>query len=250
MGRRGSVAVFAVGALGLVALLLTAGGSLPDFGRTPHPYGDRAVNAALDQQTANAVMSVTLDQRAIDTMGEELILFAAALGTLLLLRRMRAEEEESAGRHSFGPEDVFDGLRLMGYLMLPVALLVGCYVVLHGHVSPGGGFQGGVVLASGILLAYLAGDLPILARLRPEPVFDVTEALGAAAVLVVGLGGLVAGATFLTNWLPLGALGDLLSAGTVPLLNIAIGVEVGSALVLLVAKFLEQALLIHDPGED
>jgi multicomponent Na+:H+ antiporter subunit B len=248
-GPRPTLVLFWVGAVVLAVVLGGAILGLPEFGQTPHPYGQRAVDAALDQRTANAVASVTLDQRALDTLVEEFILFTAAVGTVLLLRRMDAEAEDRGERHAYGPQDVFDALRLVGYLLFPVTLLVGCYIVLHGHVSPGGGFQGGVVLATGVHLAYLAGDLRTLERLRPVSVFDVTEALGAAAYVVIGLAGLVAGSAFLANVLPLGALGDLLSAGHIPLLNIAVGIEVGSALVLLLAKFLEQALLVREPGE-
>jgi multicomponent Na+:H+ antiporter subunit B len=246
---RPTVMLFWVGAVVLATSVAGAFAGLPGFGETPHPYGERAVSAAFDQHTANAVASVTLDQRALDTLVEEFILFAASIGTLLLLRRMRFETEEGGRQHTYGPEDIFESLWLVGYLFLPVVLLVGCYVVVHGHVSPGGGFQGGVVLGTGLHLAYLAADYRTLERLRPLLVFDVTEALGAAAYVVVGLAGLTAGSAFLANVLPLGTLGDVLSAGTVPLLNVAVGVEVGSAVVLLLAKFLEQALLIREPDE-
>lgn len=238
-------------AAGLAMLAATgsrAVAALTDFGDVPHPYGDRAVDASFAHRTANAVASVTLDQRALDTLGEELILLAAAIGTVLLLRRMRAEHEEGSDP-SYGPELELDALRLTGYLLLPVTALVGCYVVAHGHISPGGGFQGGAVLATGLHLAYLAGDQRTLERIRPLRAFDVAESLGAGAYVGVGLGALVAGSAFLANTLPGGSLGDLLSAGTVPLLNIAIGIEVTSAFVLIVAKFLEQALLVRG-GED
>lgn len=242
-------------ALGLVLLAVSGWRAftlLPGFGSVPHPYGARAVDATFQHATANAVMSVTLDQRAFDTLGEEIILLGSAIGTVLLLRRMRAEEEESGAQHTYGPEEVFESLRLTGYVLLPVTVLVGLYIVVHGHLSPGGGFQGGVVLATALHLSYLAGDYRTLERLRPLPAFDVAESLGAAAYLSVGLGGLVAGSALLQNVLPQGRLGDLLSAGTVPVLNVAIGVEVASAFVLILAKFLEQALLVreHDvPGD-
>lgn len=239
-----------VGLAGLVAVLVPALGGLPDFGHVPHPYGRRAVEAALDQQTANVVASVTFDQRGSDTLAEEFMLFAAAVGALLLLRRLRSEDEEAGASHSLGPEDVFEAVRLVGYVMLPLTVLIGAYIVLHGHVSPGGGFQGGVVLATGIHVAYLAGDIKALDRLRSQTLYEVTEALGATAFVAIGLSILASGGAFLENVLPKGAMSDLLSAGTVPVLNVAVGVEVGSALVLILARFLEQALLIRDRDEE
>jgi multicomponent Na+:H+ antiporter subunit B len=241
------VCLLGLGTLGLLLVLAVA--DMPRFGEAPHPYGERAVATALDQRTANTVASVTFDQRALDTMAEEFMLFAAAVGSVLLLRRLRTEEEDRGETHHYGPEDVFEAVRVVGYVMLPTTLLVGVYIVLHGHISPGGGFQGGAVLASGLYVAYLAGDLPALQRIRPVSPFEVAEAVGAGAFVVIGLCGLAVGSAFLANVLPLGTFTSLLSAGTVPLLNVAVGIEVASALVLILARFLEQALKIGRPKE-
>jgi multicomponent Na+:H+ antiporter subunit B len=245
---RARLVLFGAGALGLFALLVAGFAGLPEFGTQSHPYGDRAVAVAHEQQTANAVASVTFDQRGYDTLGEEFVLFAAALGAVVLLRRVRHEEEEEGWRHTYGPAEVFDAVRLVGLGLLPVTVVAGVYVILHGHLSPGGGFQGGVVLATGLLLLYLARDYQALEALRPMPVFDVGEAIGAAGYVVIGLLGLVTGGAFLLNFLPLGALGELGSAGIVLPLNLIVGVEVASAMTLMVARFLEQALLIHEEG--
>ncbi|MCQ0011515.1 MnhB domain-containing protein [Actinomadura madurae] len=122
-----------------------------------------------------------------------------------------------------------DALRIVGYLLLPLTLLTGVYVVAHGHQSPGGGFQGGVVLGTAVHLLYLAGDYPALRRLRPPPVFEAAEAAAAAAFVVLVLAAAGAAAT-----------------GRVPALNTAVGVEVGCALVLLLGKFFDQALLVRE----
>ncbi|HET8561356.1 MAG TPA: MnhB domain-containing protein [Marmoricola sp.] len=239
-----------LGVAGVAAVLAVGFGALPHFGDVHHGYGVRAVAAAISHKTANAVGSVTFDQRAFDTAGEELIMFAASTSALMLLRRIRDEDEGEAA-HDYDEPDVQGALRLSGTAFLPVTLLVGCYVIAHGHLSPGGGFQGGVVLATGLHLAYLAGDYKVLERLRPSAVFDVAEAGAVAGYLGVGLVGLGLMGSFLADWIPLGTFGSLLSAGTVPVLNGLVGIEVGAALVLLVARFLDQALLIrreHDDG--
>jgi multicomponent Na+:H+ antiporter subunit B len=240
--------VFGVGAAGSAVLFALALDGLPRLGDVPHPYGARAVSAALGRHTANVISSVNFDQRAFDTMGEEFVLFGAAVAALLLLRRMR-DEDESPGVHA-GHGDVWSAVNLAGFALLAPTLLVGLYVVAHGAVSPGGGFQGGAVLATGLHLAYLAGDYGVLERLRPLAVFDVAEAVGAAGFVLIGISGLFLGDPFLANWLPTGTLGSLTSAGMVELLNVAVGMEVASALILLLSKFLEQALLVHEPSDD
>jgi multicomponent Na+:H+ antiporter subunit B len=86
----------------------------------------------------------------------------------------------------------------------------------------------------------------VLERLRPMAVFDVAEAVGAAGFVLLGVSGLFVGDPFLANWLPTGTLGSLTSAGMVGLFNVAVGMEVASALILLLSKFLEQALMVHE----
>jgi multicomponent Na+:H+ antiporter subunit B len=237
-----------LGVLGAGALMLLAFADLSRLGDVPHPYAARAVPAALSRHTANVISSVNFDQRAFDTLGEEFVLFAAAVSALLLLRRFH--DEESRESESFGPRDVWSAVNLVGFALLAPTLMVGLYVVAHGAVSPGGGFQGGAVLATGLHLAHLAGDYRVLQRVRPVVVFDVAEAIGAAGFVLLGVSALFVGDPFLTNWLPTGTTADLASAGMVELFNVAVGMEVASALVLLLAKFLDQALVVRDEGAD
>lgn len=254
MNDRLRAVLFVLGALVLAAGWAAAAGELPAFGGDEHPYGDRATAVAEQQQTANAVASVSFDQRGFDTLGEEFILVMAVLGATLVLRRQADEEEDEPGpgeESDQAPRDpaTADVVRLVGYLLLPVTLLVGGYVVAHGHLSPGGGFQGGVLLATALHLLYLAGDYPALDRLRPEALFEAGEAAGAAAYAAVGLVGLSAGAAYLANVLPHGSPGQLLSAGTVGLLQVGVGVAVTSGVVLLLTQFLEQTLVVR-PDEE
>ena len=240
MSRRGRFTVFLVGAGCIGALLVLSFLKLPWFGTTTHQYRDHAVAAAIDHATANTVSSVNFDQRAIDTLGEETILLGSVVGAAALLRPGR-EEREAKPR---GGGRVMESTRLTGYLVLGVTLILGVDVVVHGHVTPGGGFQGGVVLATGLHLVYVAGRYPALERLRPRGLFEVGEGAGAAAFAGLGVAGMAVAGSFLANLLPYGTFGDLLSAGSVPLLNVAVGLEVASGTVILLAKFLEQAIRI------
>ena len=246
MNRRSRLVLFAVVAPVFAVLFFLAARGLPSFGSEFHPYGDRAVAVATGQRaTANVVSSVNFDQRAIDTLGEEFILFGSVVGTIVLLRP--APEERDAGLRPAGR--VLPTTRLAGYLLLPVSVLVGLYVIAHGQLSPGGGFQGGVVLATGWHLLYVAGRYTALRRAAPPTVLEIAESIGAAAYTAIGLAGLVMGGAFLTNFLPTGSFNDLLSGGTVPLLNGAVGVAVAAAIVLLLSGFLEQAVVLRRTEE-
>jgi multicomponent Na+:H+ antiporter subunit B len=238
MNRYARWTVFALGAGTLAALLAFAVARMPGFGGAWHPYRDAAVAAALSRMTPNAVSSVNFDLRGIDTFGEEVILLASVLGAATLLRP--AEDERRAR-----PPDTESALpvtRLAGYLLLPMTLVVGADVVLHGHLTPGGGFQGGAVLATGLHLVYITGSYQALRRLRPLWWYEIGEATGMGLVVALGLTGLAVGAGFLANVLPTGEFTQLVSAGTVPLFSVAIGIAVASGLVVLLAQFLDQDL--------
>jgi multicomponent Na+:H+ antiporter subunit B len=248
VSRGARLCVFGVGALGLAVAFLLAFDALPHFGTQSHPYGDRAVRAALDHKTSNAVTSLAFDQRGFDTIGEEFILVLAVLGGTLLLRAREDEEKDHTSDDAPRSPEVSDAVRLTGYLALPITLLIGGYLVAHGAVSPGGGFQGGVALATAIHLLYVAGDYEALEKLRPVPLFQATEAGGVTAYVALGLAGIATGSAFLTNVLPLGSYQKLASAGTVPLLNAAVGVAVLSSMVVLLSAFLEQMHVVRAKG--
>ncbi|WP_328875692.1 sodium:proton antiporter [Streptomyces sp. NBC_00287] len=242
MNRRTRLWLVAVGGAGLAALLAAACLELPAFGGTRHPYGDRAVHESLARHTANTVASVNFDQRAFDTLGEISILFAAVLGCVVLLRQTRDEH-----RARPQPADVARPVRRYALAVLPIALLTGLYVIAHGQLSPGGGFQGGVVAATALHLLYLGADYRALERIRPVGLYEVGDALAVSAYLVSGLACLIGAGSFLANTLLLyGTFNTLSSGGTVPLLNAAVGMEVACAVVVLLARFLDQAVEIEE----
>lgn len=241
MSRRVRLWLVVVGGTGLAALFAAAALDLPAFGGDHHPYGDRAVHASLARHTANTIASVNFDQRAFDTLGEMTILFAAVVGCVILLRRTRDEH-----RASPVPEKVARPVRRYALLVLPVALLTGLYVIAHGQLSPGGGFQGGVVAATSLHLLYLGADYRALERVRPVGLYETGDAIATSAYVVTGLAGLIGSGAFLANTLPHGTFNTLSSGGTVPLLNAAVGMEVACAVVVLLARFLDQAVEIEE----
>ena len=133
----------------------------------------------------------------------------------------------------------------LSLILIPLLVSLGVYLALHGALTPGGGFQAGVVLAAGPLAILLAGRYLALKRVAPQWALEALDAAGAPAYAVIGLGGLIFASVYLENFLPLGTSGHLLSAGMMPLNSIAVGLEVTGAFLLTWTEFLDQDLLVE-----
>ena len=226
----------------LAAFMLWGAFGLPTFGAYAGPYGD-VLNAVAppERQVQNVVTAINFDYRALDTLGEEYILFAAVAAAALLLRRLRAEHEvqtdsPSQADNSQGAE----ALHAWGLAVVACTLLFGVYMVFHAVTSPGGGFQGGCVLASAWIVVFLSGDVPLLHRVTNQHVVQLAEAFGAGAYVATGLAMLLAGGVFLQNVLPVGTLGSPLAGGMMQVINAAVGLEVTAGFVLILLEFLRQ----------
>lgn len=244
-------ALFLVAGVGLFFLLLHSFAGLPDFGHYLGPYGDILNRVSVPERHATAVVSaINFDYRGFDTLGEEFILFAAVVGVASLLRGLRGEHEERPKDEGEGREvrDTSAAVTLVGRALVGPTLVVGLYVVVHGHQTPGGGFQGGVILATALLLVYLSGEYATLRRVGPMPLVELAEALGTGALVLLGVAGMVFASAFLENFLPLGTTGELLSAGTIPVASTVIGLAVTGGFALMVSEFLEQALVMRQEG--
>ena len=117
--------------------------------------------------------------------------------------------------------------------LFPYILLFGLYLISYGHLSPGGGFQGGVVLASGVILICLSRGVSSAERVFPSRKLRIVEAEMFFLFLLMGAGGLLIGKYFLENFLPLGEAGEVPSGGFIFFLNIVIGLKVGAGIILI-----------------
>jgi multicomponent Na+:H+ antiporter subunit B len=244
MTRAVRIVLFLASAAGFAALLLWGVSGLHGFGDYPGPYGDVLNSTAVGERHAsNVVAAVVFDYRGLDTLGEEFILFASVMGVALLLREVRAEAPTPAD------EVESDALRAAGAVTAVTTLVLGLYVVAHGYVTPGGGFQGGAVIAAAFLLVWLAGRYRSYRRLTPIVGVDLAEGTGAGGYAVIGIAALLAGMPFLHNLLGLGEPGTLASAGSIPLLNLASALEVSAAFVLLFSEFLYERALLMTEGQ-
>jgi multicomponent Na+:H+ antiporter subunit B len=230
-------------AIGISVLLARGLAGLPGFGNYPGPYGDMINHLApYERQVTNAVSAVNFDYRAVDTLGEEFMLFAAVSGLVLLLRGKRGEEISAPplSERDRPPKPRSAAVHWMSFGFVGVLFLFGFYMVLHGHLTPGGGFQGGAILGTASLLVYLATDYRVYRKSLPKTVHEFLESAGAASYLLVGFAAVFQGGLFLQNFLPLGHRGHFFSGGTIPLINFAVGLEVAGGFALLFSEFMEE----------
>jgi len=121
-------------------------------------------------------------------------------------------------------------------VLFPAIILLGAYVFIHGHLTPGGGFQGGTIVATGFLLMLLAySDYSV-----SHVILSVVESIAGITFATIGLFGLVYGSTFLENFLPTGIMNNLMSGGVIPIIYIAVGFKVGAELIGLIYTALNE----------
>lgn len=130
-------------------------------------------------------------------------------------------------------------VRCMADRILPLALVYGFYVIIHGNLSPGGGFQGGCICACAVLLVYLGYGCQNTVKAVNGHRLHLVESLGAAMYVVLALLGVLMGLNFCRNvfW-DSGAIGSLFSGGTIALMNYTVGLKVlagvGSIILLMI----------------
>jgi len=223
--------------IGILLLLIIALGialSLKEipFGITKTIIGDHFINKGIEETGAvNIVTSVVVGYRAFDTLGEITILFTATIGLGALFgiykkKKVNLEIEPPS-------LIVFTGTRFL----FPILILTGTYIIIHGHLTPGGGFQGGAIIASAFLLMYLGCK----GKRINENLSKVVEALGGLTFVALGIVGLITGKDFLFNFLSKGEPAALLSAGIIPIIYIAIGLKVGSELAGIIDNLIEKS---------
>lgn len=236
--------------VGLVALGLILGWSLLNL----HEYGQiqgsqgsyeaQLNEAALhERHGANLDAFVNFDYRALDTLGEEFIFFTAIVGLSLVLRRLPGEIEEGqplpmiSGRSAPDPDELTQWITPV---FVPALVVFGVYVLIHGHLTPGGGFQAGAIIDSALAMIYVAFGYAAFRHTVNQEKTEIVEAVAAISYIAMGLVALASGAAFLANILPLGKTGALYSAGTIWVLNDLTGAEVSFGILTMLAEFLRE----------
>ncbi len=184
--------------------------------------------APIELGAQNIVTAVIVTYRGLDTLGEVTVLFIATAGIAFLLRR----KKRKAGKNNKRPASEL--LHTASAFLYPLLIIFGVYIFSHGHLTPGGGFQGGVVIASGVLMLMLSNI-----DYKPNhSILNVLEGFSGATFVVLGILGLVLAGGFLDNrFIVLGEYGKLFSAGAIGIIYSVIGLKVGSELTGILDSF-------------
>lgn len=195
-------------------------------------------------KVANTVTSVVVNFRGFDTLGEVTVLFLAATGLgSILFRRRKIHTGLNPKRTAPQASRI---VQVGGKLLFPLIILLGAYVFIHGHLTPGGGFQGGVIIATGYLL--------LLVSFRKFAISHSSltwiEALAGSIFAGIGIFGLTLGKNFLENFLPVGTLNNLLSGGIIGIIYVAVGFKVASELTGILDTMLSISVDVEEENED
>jgi len=190
------------------------------------------VDAAVRLGTRNVVSAIYLNVRLFDTLLEVLVFSVAVLGVhFYLTARGEAEKVESI------PESGV--VRVAADVLMPLILLVGAYVTVYGHLSPGGGFSGGVIAATGLLLTALAIGTRAVTDRVGHRFLDRLEWVALLGILVVAVLPALLGRSPLVELLPPGTPGRLGSSGSTLLYNALIGIKVFAGSWIIVRHFVD-----------
>ncbi len=181
----------------------------------------------LETGSANYVTSIVVNYRSFDTLGEVTVLFISSLGVALLLGTLGGKLT-----HKYRANFI---LRVGAKTIFPLIALTGIYIFIHGHLTPGGGFPGGSMIASAVLLLYLA-DENFRAKMSS---FKLAESFAGSLYVLIGIFGLLTSGYFLNNFMNTGVIGDLFSAGIIPIVYVLVGLKVGSELTGIITDFLK-----------
>lgn len=230
----------------LAGILLAVVACLPPTGEADRAVNNevpaRYIESGLQETGAvNIVTGMILDYRAFDTFGESNVLFAATTTVLILLHMGRKKkkdgtlEEIPSDRLLEPKRDAI--LQVAATVLVPVIILFGIYVILNGHLSPGGGFSGGAIIGAGLILYLSAFGFEKTEKLFTEKTYKYVSFGALTTYCLAKSYSFYTGANHLESHIPLGTPGAILSSGLILLLNICVGMVVACTMYTFYVMF-------------
>lgn len=230
----------------LVTMLLAAVSNLPIIGEAEKPVNNEVSERYIEQGlqetgSVNIVTGMILDYRAFDTLGESHVLFVATCTVLILLRvdkKGRKDETAEATMNDRLREPKNDLiLQMVARVLVPPIIIFGIYVVLFGHLGPGGGFSGGAIIGAGLILYLEAFGFVKTERFFKESTYKKTSFAALTCYCVCKSYSFYTGANHIESIIPLGTPGAILSSGLILILNICVGIVVAGTMYTFYVMF-------------
>ena len=232
--------------ISLVLVLLTGVSYLPTFGHAENPVNNevpqRYIESGLQETGAvNIVTGMILDYRAFDTLGESHVLFIATCTVLILLRIDKKKGKDSiaereANDRIYEPKnDVI--LQTVARILVPPIIIFGIYVILCGHLGPGGGFSGGAVIGAGLILYLNAFGFAKTERFFTAKTYKWMSFGALACYALAKSYSFYTGANEIHSVIPLGTPGAIHSSGLILILNICVGIVVAGTMYTFYVMF-------------
>lgn len=226
----------------LIALLLVTISYLPATGTIDRPVNNevakRYIENGLEETGAvNIVAGMILDYRAFDTLGESHVLFVATVTVLILLRLNKTQKSNAEiNDRRFEPKNDTI-LQLVATFLVPIIIIFGIYIILNGHLGPGGGFSGGAVIGAGLVLYLNAFGFAKTERFFTEKTYKWVCFFSLSFYCLAKSYSFYTGANQLHSVIPKGTPGAILSSGLILPLNIAVGLVVACTIYAFYAMF-------------
>ncbi|MCI6004762.1 MAG: hydrogen gas-evolving membrane-bound hydrogenase subunit E [Blautia sp.] len=231
----------------LVTMLLTAVSNLPSFGNASNPVNnevsERYIESGLQETGAvNIVTGMILDYRAFDTLGESHVLFIATCTVLILLRIDGDKKGRSGMGYSMENDRIYEPkndiiLQTVARILVPPIFIFGIYIILCGHLGPGGGFSGGAVIGAGLILYLNAFGFAKTERFFTQKTYRRTSFCALACYALAKSYSFYTGANHIESVIPLGTPGAILSSGLILILNICVGIVVAGTMYTFYVMF-------------
>lgn len=228
----------------LVVMLLIAVSYLPTYGDAENPVNnevaERYIESGLQETGAvNIVTGMILDYRAFDTLGESHVLFIATCTVLILLRKDKKREDgsdaEESDRLHEPKNDVI--LQTAARILVPPIFIFGIYVILGGHLGPGGGFSGGAIIGAGLILYLNAFGFAKTERFFTAKTYKKLSVCALGCYCLAKSYSFYTGANHMESVIPLGTPGAILSSGLILILNICVGTVVAGTMYTFYVMF-------------
>lgn len=231
--------------ISIIIILLVVVSDLPRFGNAGNPdnneVAERYILSGLQETGAvNIVTGMILDYRAFDTFGESCVLFIAATCVMILLRVDTESDDLSmpsgANDRIYEPKNDLI-LQKAAKILVPIVIMAGIYIILNGHLSPGGGFSGGALIGAGLILYLNAYGFAKTERFFTSKTYKVISCSALTFYCIAKSYSFFTGANHLESFITAGTPGAIISSGLILPLNICVGLVVSCTMYSFYALF-------------